>query len=48
MVVGLHPGVALAYFSGWNRTMYILGMKRQHSVTVALSTTHMHRLEIWI
>jgi hypothetical protein len=44
----LLPGAALAYFSGWKRTMYIFGMKRQHNVTVALSTTHMQRLEIWI
>ena len=46
--IGLLPGAALAYFSGWKSTMYILGMKRQQRVTVALSTTHMHKLEIWI
>ena len=42
------PGVERAYFSGWRRTMYILGMNRQHRVTVADRITHMHRLEIWI
>jgi hypothetical protein len=42
------PGELRANFSGCSSTMYIFGMKKQHSVTVALRITHMHRLEIWI
>ena len=47
-VPGPFPSLSLAYFSGWSSTMYILGMNRQQSVTVADRITHIHRLEIWI
>ena len=46
VVALLSAGLPRAYFSGWRRTMYILGMKRQKRLTVALRITHMQRLEI--
>ena len=46
VVALLSAGLPRAYFSGWSRTMYILGMKRQKRLTVALRITHMQRLEI--